>query len=505
MGRPTARSQQSGVYRCGVMRQQIPARMNWCRGNAPFVCLAPFFLAEASTPIGAGEVRPVSPWTVMIYGGVDSTAERYIMPHLSALKCASGDGQYGEVILLIDRIKGATADRQILGEDFSDTRLYRLNKGIWRRISGGEEWPEITLTSQYEANTGDPRTLQAFIQFTKREFPAQRYALIVFGHGEARSVCPDTSSPCMDSGESEDPLFTAEITEGLTDRESVDLLWVDVCSFGGIENAYQFRPRPEKFHADVLFTSAPLTAPAPMARVLRKCGILGKPQLFVRDAAAFGRAAVEAARERLDERERLKEQVEHESWAAYDLTKVESAKTAVDQLVAAIVETGARATMEETRGFGRPGMTMNYSYVGHPTRWTVSPYFDLFDLARRTAESPRLSESVHVAAQGVMATVDEVVISSVGGERYEGFQPGKNGLYIVFPGVVPTDSANPEWKEFRWYHPHDNRSHKKCFGLYDWCREGAVPGNRRVENWFELLDAWYDSSAEIGGVNNYEW
>jgi hypothetical protein len=31
------------------------------------------------------------------------------------------------------------------------------------------------------------------------------------------------------------------------------------------------------------------------------------------------------------------------------------------------------------------------------------------------------------------------------------------------------------------------------------CRSG------RVENWFELLDAWFDVHDETGGLNSYRW
>ena len=166
-------------------------------------------------------LNPTKPWTVMIYGGVDSTAEKYLLPQLDALKKASRSGLVGEVVLLMDRVKGASKDKKILGEDFDDTRLFRLIEGSWERVTGGAEFPEITLTSTFEANTGDPRILKKFIRFAKGEFPAKHYALLLFGHGESRSACPDTSSECADSGEFEDPLFTAEITEGLKPGERI--------------------------------------------------------------------------------------------------------------------------------------------------------------------------------------------------------------------------------------------------------------------------------------------
>ena len=459
----------------------------------------------------------------MIYGGVDSTAESYILPHLKALKNASRSGLVGEVVLLMDRVKGASKDKKILGADFDDTRLFRLIEGSWERVAGGAEFPEITLSSTYEANTGDPQTLKKFIRFAKRAFPARRYALVLFGHGESRSVCPDTSSECADSGEFEDPLFTAEITEGLTRAEAVDVLWVDVCSFGGIENAYQFRPGPDRFYAQVMLTSASLSSPAPVARVLRHCGIIrssNKHEVAL-SAAAFGKAALNAIADSLGQRTPIKQRVERESWGCYDLRQAEAVKRAVDRLAVATVDGDGRRIVEGIRGWGEtpsPSLgegrgegnrdrveCMNYLYPTDPMRWVMSAHFDLYDLARRVRDDVRLSQAIREAAADVARNVDAMVLASVGMDDSEGFEPGKHGLYIVFPGGVAEIGGSPVWSFFRWYHPLDQRTLRTAFGNYDWCRDGAVPGNGRVENWFELLDAWYDVSDEARGMNFSRW
>lgn len=453
-------------------------------------------------------LRRATPWTVMIYGGVDSSAESYIMPHLAALRDASRSGLAGEVILLIDRVQGAGSDKNTLGENFNDTRLFRLVEGRWERAEGGDEFPDITLTSTYEANTGDPQTLKKFIRFAKRTFPARRYALVLFGHGESRSVCPDISNPCSDSGEFEDPLFTAEITEGLTQNEAVDLLWVDVCSFGGIENAYQFRPRPDRFHAKVMLASASLSTPAPMARILQECGIVSssdRDHPVVLTAAAFGKGAINAITENLHERSTRKQRVEHESWACYDLSRAEAVKQALDRLAVAIADGDGRTFVEDIRGWGDSPLTLNYMYTTDPIRWVSSAHFDLYELARRIHDDPRLSLSVRDAAAEVAGHVDALVLASVGMAHYAGFEPGRHGLYIVFPGGEPTIGGSPQWAFFRWYHPFDQRTLRTAFGNYDWCRDGTLPGNGRVENWFELLDSWFDVDDESGGVNLYRW
>ncbi len=459
--------------------------------------------ALASAPLR----QPPTPWTVMIYGGVDSTAESYILPHLAALKDASRAGLTGEVVLLMDRVKGASNDKKILGADFDDTRLFRLVEGAWERVEGGAEFPEISLSSTYEADTGDPRTLKKFIRFAKREFPAKRYALLLFGHGESRSACPDTSSECADSGEFEDPLFTAEITEGLTRHEAVDVLWVDVCSFGGIENAYQFRPGPDRFHAQVMVTSASLSSPAPMARVLRHCGIIqwSKKHEAAPNAAAFGKAALNAISDSLEQRTPITQRVERESWGCYDLRKAEAVKGAVDRLAVAIIEADGRKVVEDIRGWDDDPLTLNYLYKTDPIRWVSSAHFDLYDLARRIRDDARLSQAIREAAGDVARNVDAMVLASVGMDDYSGFEPGKHGLYIIFPGGVAEIGGSPAWSFFRWYHPSDQRTLRAAFGNYDWCRDGATPGNGQVENWFELLDSWFDVNDENGGMNSYRW
>jgi clostripain len=51
----------------------------------------------------------------------------------------------------------------------------------------------------------------------------------------------------------------------------------------------------------------------------------------------------------------------------------------------------------------------------------------------------------------------------------------------------------------RWYSPLPVDG---VYGRLSWCRDGATAGNGKVENWFELLDAWFDAAGEPG-TNGY--
>ncbi len=93
----------------------------------------------------------------------------------------------------------------------------------------------------------------------------------------------------------------------------------------------------------------------------------------------------------------------------------------------------------------------------------------------------------------------------------EGFEDGKCGVFIVFPdgdaqvkGML--GGTQPLWSRFRWYSPLEAEKKTDPYGMWAFLRDGATPGNGVVENWFELLDAWFDPDPKgNGGINGYPW
>jgi hypothetical protein len=81
---------------------------------------------------------------------------------------------------------------------------------------------------------------------------------------------------------------------------------------------------------------------------------------------------------------------------------------------------------------------------------------------------------------------------------YEGFARGKNGVFITLPADEPG-----RWKAFQWYSPLTAVQDGKDFGHWSFLADGATSGNGKVENWFELLDSWFDVADDAGGVNGY--
>ncbi len=88
-----------------------------------------------------------------------------------------------------------------------------------------------------EVNTGEASTLSDFVTFTASHWPADRYALVLWGHGAGwDGLCLDVT----------DLLNLVELKEGLTDActilgRSLDIITVDACVEATFETLYQLR------------------------------------------------------------------------------------------------------------------------------------------------------------------------------------------------------------------------------------------------------------------------
>jgi clostripain len=427
------------------------------------------------------------PWTVLVYGAVDNSAADPLVEFLDKVRRAIDDDPGVELLLYIDRSDRHKKVPTYLGEDFSGTRLYRLTKDTAERLPGGAQLPEITLAGEVKLNSADAANVGRFLAWGKANYPAERYALLIYSHADGRAMCP--------AGRSRDHMGIAELTDKVGAEGRVDFLALELCNMGGVEIAYQWRPGTGRFGADVLLAipnaGPPLDWDRAFARV-RTPGhnSLGGPGVdpATMTAADFGRLVIEEGRLGRQAAAKSDRQAARESAGCYDLRRAADVKQAVDALSVELANAGARDTVLELRGPGPQGTAISYSRDGS--------YVDLYDLCRRIADCGRLPAPARVRARGVMAALERFMIASFGMSGYKGFEPGKNGVYIVLPSGKPGC-----WRQFRWYTPL--KGDGKTYGRLAFLRDGATPGNGVVENWFELLDSWFDEPDDRGGVNGY--
>jgi clostripain len=456
------------------------------------LCAAP----EAARQPGAHpKVRPA--WTVLIYAAVDNDWEKPFMKDIRSMKKGLRTVDDLEVVLLIDRSPRYSKDDRSLGEDFAGTRLYRLTGGTPERLEGGRGFPGIAGDKELELNTGDARTLRTFIRYGKANYPARHTALFLVSHGDGMVSCPDETN-------GDDQLFTAEFSDVLGQEESVDLLGFDACLMAGVENAYQWRAGDKRFGADYLIASAPLSSSWPYADIFSRLGPgQGSTAPGGLSPAGFSRLVIDELHRQIAEGRSGDKGLERDlqAWGAFELKHAPAVKAALDKLAVALWEEKKKEDLLTLRGSGLKAGTFVYVWPEKGAEASM-PNVDICHLAERISESPRFSPRIRALAATLAGAADQMVLHSVGFKHYRGFEQGRHGLYVIFPDGDKTDRRGKTyWQKIHWFDALRHEDDDDAYGFYAWCYEGSIPGNQRVETWFELMDAWFDR----GRSNGYNW
>ncbi|MFX1254361.1 MAG: clostripain-related cysteine peptidase [Promethearchaeota archaeon] len=157
-------------------------------------------------------------WTFLIYVAADNNLVEPGEEEINEIEDASLNLDDINVIALVD-----TEDRAFLYNIQPDTNTSEINSPLL-----------LDSTLAEEPNMGAGQTLRTFVEYGFTNFPAERYALILWDHGLGfYGICWDESSE-------DDRLTLGEVQEYLNGYH-FDLLICVACLMGQIEVAYEWR------------------------------------------------------------------------------------------------------------------------------------------------------------------------------------------------------------------------------------------------------------------------
>ncbi|MBN2626703.1 MAG: hypothetical protein JXA95_08555 [Spirochaetales bacterium] len=466
-------------------------------------------------------------WTVFYYADADNNLESALLGDIYELSQGMESTDIVNVIALFDRAPDYSVDSTILGANFTDTRLYRVGADEIYPLDGKEFFDDIGLAETAEYNMGDANTLKSFIEYGKKYYPANHYVLILSNHGSgvrsypgtdtasdskggtglASSETISTKAISYDDTSDGDAIYTAELTDILDSRHSVDLIVYDACLMGLLEIGYQYRPVSAggdagEFSADYMAASVPnvWNAGLPYDRIFARISripvdtgedstVTGGTENMLTYAPGsltpeiLGTIMVEEQKISTNSRS-------DQSFALYDLSEV---GTVVDRLniVASTSLLGSSAANMDT---------YRSSCISYASSYPISaPHYDFYDFANK----------VDATLKGY---VDTMVVASFGGSSYSGFTEGVNGLGFFFSDgneVNTTEGysvyTNARWNYQWWYTGVDVSTWwpGHLYGKLDFC---TANGNGSVESWYELLQSIYnpyDQDSQTTFYSNY--
>jgi clostripain len=327
------------------------------------------------------------------------------------------------ILVLLDRIPGFDSRYG----DWREARRFYITQGM-------EPWADNGV-SLGEANLGDPQTLIDFVQWGMTNYPAERYAVVIWDHGIGWRSGDAEDQPlfkgvCYDDSNGSDALEMPEI-RGVMDTLSnggadpVDLVGFDACAMGMIEVDNQLMP-----YVDVRVASEAIVPLLgwPYDTILST--LTGDPSM---PASQLGVLIVD------------------EYYASYDNGQVHSAvdlHSPFDTLITAVDDFAVALS----DGVGSYGAEIA-SARGSTQEFWPPTYIDLYDLAYQVNQHVS-NATINAAAVDVMDALDNAVIR----ERHGSEWPGAHGMSIYFPDSAGdydgTYDGSQGWLEFtantRW-------------------------------------------------------
>ncbi|MBI5573812.1 MAG: T9SS type A sorting domain-containing protein [Elusimicrobia bacterium] len=182
-----------------------------------------------------GEVQAKAKWTYAVYLDADNNLEDAgVADFLEMAKVGSNADI--NIVVQFDRASGYDTTYG----DWKTCKRFKVTKGMTPTTANATE-------DLGESNMGSPTTLTNFITWVWLNYPADRYALVLWNHGGGwrdRSVAfsPMDRAVCWDDGNNGDCLYMKEVRTAITNAShTFDLIGFDACLMGHLEVAYELR------------------------------------------------------------------------------------------------------------------------------------------------------------------------------------------------------------------------------------------------------------------------
>ena len=383
---------------------------------------------DAARSWNVSVTRAVANWTVLAYMSADNDLEPYLIEDLNEMEMV-GSTPRVNIVAQLDRHPGYDGSNG----DWSGTRRYRVEPDKDSRVIGSR-----LLEDLGEKNMGDLSTFQDFLLWGAEKFPAQRYQLVLSGHGDG------WGGISQDFTDGNDKLAVGEVAAGLRAFSSArngtpaEVLELDVCYWALLETDWALRDL-----ASYIVASEDIDPSAGQSYNLYLEHLVAEPEMTARNLSI---QLIEAFRTGYAEGGFWPEDNDTYTQSAVETAGLAALAEALDRfngLVIGDIGAQARAISAARSGvetYGKPD------------------YMDLHDflrLLRLGSTQSDLNDSI----DAVTAAIGRAVVA----EAHGTFRPNSAGISIYFPA--------------RSY------SYKAAYGELDFSRENG---------WNGLLKAYYN-------------
>ncbi len=319
-------------------------------------------------------------WTFMVYMDADNDLDPYSSSDLAEMMSV-GSNQKINIIVQYDGYQ-------------KPAYRYKVDKGVLTKIA------ELN-----EPDMANPETLRQFISSTVKSYPAEKYALILWNHGNGwKSSSPKSTASILvdwdNNGKNSSSLANSLVAKAIADSGvMIDLLGVDACIMATVEAAYEFRNI-----ARYLVASQELVSVNGWnyKDILSKLSL--NPDITPENLAILSVESYKALAESLS--------LPNQTMSAIKLSEIQAVASAADSMVKSIKPKMTDLTVVAAIEKARTEVQEFDPYIDANT------YIDLADFAKKL-EGP---------SSAVASAIKNAVIANYSGKE----RPAANGLSIAF-------------------------------------------------------------------------
>ena len=186
-------------------------------------------------------------WTVAVYMAADNSLEPDAINDINEMERVFVPAGMN-VLVLFDRAEGYDASN----DNWTDTRLFLIkhdaddsNRIVSKRLSSVELG--LSENEETELDMSGKSTLSAFLSFARKNYTADKYALVVWGHGTGwrNSGLTEARAFAVDGGGGSSSYMTIssmrQAIESGMDDDKLSFLGFDTCFGCCLESAFEFR------------------------------------------------------------------------------------------------------------------------------------------------------------------------------------------------------------------------------------------------------------------------
>lgn len=200
----------------------------------------------------AASPMPTKEWTVLVFMNGKNNLEQAAIEDFLEM-AAVGSSQKVNVVVELGRLDGTDVERRY--GDWGGVRRFFITKGMVPTPAAS-----VALVGEH-IDMGDQKTLDAFLGWGRANYPANRYLVVVWNHGQGwRLMLRSNDEPATASfrtnadrtggyraissdDEYNSIIYNQDVATSIRARfpEGVELIGFDACLMGMLETAYELR------------------------------------------------------------------------------------------------------------------------------------------------------------------------------------------------------------------------------------------------------------------------